>query len=130
MMPNLLVQAQTQGIGRPEKCIQLSQEFLQRPLLDNHYTILEQNPNGYQESSERYRTQKQSIEAMLVQSACLTRLDQHETAAKVLGRTLQEASAQKNDYLAAIAHYQMASNALESEISCPRCERTWSRCRS
>ncbi len=119
MMPNLLVQAQTQGIGRPEKCIQLSQEFLQRPLLDNHYTILEQNPNGYQESSERYRTQKQSIEAMLVQSACLTRLDQHETAAKVLGRTLQEASAQKNDYLAAIAHYQMASNALESGNKLP-----------
>lgn len=119
MMPNLLVQAQTQGIGRPEKCIQLSQEFLQRPLLDTHYAILEQNPNGYQESSERYRTQKQSIEAMLVQSACLTRLDQFETSAKVLGRTLQEATTQKNDYLAAIAHYQMASNALESGNKLP-----------
>lgn len=46
MMPELLIQAQSQGVGRPETCIQLSQEFLQRQLLDTNYAILDQNPNG------------------------------------------------------------------------------------
>lgn len=114
MMPELLIQAQSQGVGRPETCIQLSQEFLQRQLLDTNYAILDQNPNGYREAKERYRTRQQSTEASLIQSACLTRLDQYETAANVLNRALREAVEQKNGFLEAVAHYQLASNALES----------------
>lgn len=43
-MPDPLVEAQQQEVVHPERCIQLSRQFLQRELADKMLPTLTQNP--------------------------------------------------------------------------------------
>ncbi|MGL4206232.1 MAG: hypothetical protein ACRCRW_08985 [Aeromonadaceae bacterium] len=111
-MPEVLVQAQRQGLGHPELCVQLSQGFLQRELVDKHFSAFSRDPNSYRETAAHYRTRQQSIEARLINGVCLSRLEQYDAADRTLDHAQQEASVLKLATLEAIAHYHLARNFL------------------
>ncbi len=113
LMPEVLVQAQRQGLGHPELCVQLSQEFLQRELVDNNYSAFSRNPNSYRETEAHYRTRQQSIEARIINGVCLSRLAQYDAADRTLDHAQQEASVLKLATLEAMAHYQLGINYLQ-----------------
>ncbi len=112
LMPEVLVQAQRQGLGHPKLCVQLSQEFLQRELVDNNYSSFSRNPNSYRETDAHYRTRQQSIEARIINGVCLSRLEQFDAADRSLDHAQQEAGVLKLATLEAIAHYQLGKNFL------------------
>lgn len=112
LMPGPLVEAQQQESSHPEHCIQLSQQFLQRELVDKVLPALTQNPSAYRETTERYRTRQQSVEATLIYAHCLTRQSQDVLAQQMFTQAAREAHQFNLPTLEAIAYFQLGRQAL------------------
>lgn len=111
LMPRVLVEAQQQAITRPEQCLHLANDFLQRDLVDKILPLMTQNP-GTQREPDNYRTRQQTVEARLIAGDCLYQLNQNDNATRMLNQALQEAKQFKLPTQESIAYYLLARQAL------------------
>ena len=114
-MPDPLVEAQQQEVVHPERCIQLSRLFLQRELADKVLPTLTQNPSAYRETSERFRTRQQSVEATLIVGSCLHRVQLEDQAAQMFEQAAQDAKKFRLPTLEAMAYFQLGRHALQQQ---------------